>query len=88
MDNRLQALYFTAPWCKPCVVFGPIMEKVNDILAVRKVDLEQDLALAGKYGVMSVPTVVFVDNEEKEAARFVGARTEDWVRDFASRIEV
>lgn len=85
--HSFKALYFTAPWCKPCVVFGPVMEKLNDVVNVEKIDLESNLALANKYGVMSVPTVVFFDNET-EKARFVGARPEQWVRDFIKEFEV
>ena len=81
----MEALYFTATWCQPCKVFGPVMENISKDVPVNKIDIEQDMATTFDYGVMSVPTVIFLKNG-KEAARFLGARTEDWVRDFIGEI--
>lgn len=83
----MEALYFTADWCHPCKVFGPEMEKVKDIVNLTKINIEHDTDNVAKYGIMSVPTVVFV-KEGEEKARFVGARTEQWVRDFVKEVEV
>jgi len=57
------------------------MEKLKDMTSVIKIDIAEDSERVEKYSIMSVPTVVFL-KDEKEQGRFVGVRTEDWVRDF------
>lgn len=66
-----QILYFTASWCGPCRILGPIMESVKGQVNYSKldVDVEQDLAI--KYKVRSVPTLVLVENGV-EKNRLVG----------------
>lgn len=59
--DRLQVLYFSAPWCGPCKMFGPAFDETvaefNDI-DVKKINIDEDLEAARKYEVMSIPTVV------------------------------
>ena len=67
---------FYADWCGPCRMVSPIVDEIaeerNDI-TVGKVNVDDENALAMKYGVMSIPTlIVFKDGMEK--ARIVGAR--------------
>ena len=67
---------FYADWCGPCRMVSPIVDKIaeerNDI-TVGKVNVDDENALAMKYGVMSIPTlIVFKDGQEK--TRIVGAR--------------
>lgn len=82
----MEALYFTADWCQPCKVFGPIMERLNDVVKVKKIDIMKDMGSVEDYEIMSVPTVVFLKDGDQQG-RFVGARTEDWVRDFIKELE-
>ncbi len=67
---------FFATWCGPCKALGPTMETLAERYAdralVAKVDVDQQRALAMRYGVMSVPTVVFFKNGS-EVGRKVGA---------------
>jgi len=57
-------LYFTASWCGPCKMFGPIIEKFKlarpDILVV-KIDVDEKRDLAGLYGVRGIPTVIALE---------------------------
>ncbi len=58
---------FWAAWCGPCKMLSPIVDKVaeerNDI-KVCKINIDDENALAIKYGVMSIPTLmVFKDGE-------------------------
>lgn len=83
----MEAYYFTATWCQPCKVFGPVMENIGKDFEVKKIDIEEDIDKAVALGVLSVPTVIFVDSGYEELGRFVGARTEKWVRDFIGELK-
>jgi thioredoxin 1 len=54
---------FWAVWCGPCKVLGPIVEELGKDyegkLKVGKVNVDENNALAAKYGVMSIPTLKF-----------------------------
>ena len=60
---------FFAEWCGPCKMAGPVIdelaEEYKDKLVIGKVDVDANKEYAGKYGVMSIPTVImFKDGEE------------------------
>jgi thioredoxin 1 len=69
---------FWAPWCPPCKIMAPVLDAMaNDDLdrvRVAKVNADQELDLARRYDVVSVPTfLVFVEGELSR--RMVGARS-------------
>ena len=59
---------FWAPWCGPCKMLGPIVEKVAaemaDTVKVGKVNVDDAPNLAQEYGIMSIPTVLLFKNGE------------------------
>ena len=73
--------YFTAPWCEPCQVLGPIMDRVAGIVPVEKVNIDYEMDRARGANVMSVPTVILVENGQ-EVRRFTGARSYEQVMQF------
>ncbi len=52
---------FWAPWCSPCRMLGPILEELEEEMGekvkVCKVNVDEEGALAQKYGIMSIPAV-------------------------------
>ena len=76
-----QIFYFTAPWCEPCQVLGPIMDKVAGQMPVEKINIDYEMDRARSANVMSVPTVVLTQNGQ-EIRRFVGARSYEQVTQF------
>ncbi len=59
---------FFATWCGPCRMLAPTLEEVAkeaaDKVKVYKVDIDESPDVAGRYGVMSVPTLILFENGE------------------------
>jgi thioredoxin 1 len=57
---------FWAPWCGPCRMVGPILDKIAKEMAgklvVAKVNTDEDAQWAIHYGVQGIPTMLFVAN--------------------------
>ena len=53
---------FHAEWCGPCKRQGPILEdlkkKLGDSFELKKIDVDQNMELAQKYGIQVVPTLI------------------------------
>lgn len=73
--------YFTAPWCGPCKMLSPIMDEVSQTILVEKINIDYEMDRARAANVMSVPTVILVENDQ-EVRRFVGAKSYQQVIDF------
>ena len=74
--NGTALVDFYADWCGPCRMVSPIVDEIAEErmdITVGKVNVDDENALAMKYGVMSIPTLI-VFKDGKEAARIVGAR--------------
>jgi thioredoxin 1 len=59
---------FWAPWCGPCKMIAPVLEELDGEIegqaSIVKVDVDDNQETAGKYGIMSIPTLVlFKDGE-------------------------
>lgn len=70
---------FYADWCGPCRMMAPILEAVaaeREDLLVAKVNVDENAELASRFGVMSIPTLVVLEDGE-EIKRIVGARPKD-----------
>lgn len=59
---------FFATWCGPCRIQTPILEelgkKMGDAIEIKKVDVDQHMDLAMKYGIRVVPTLI-IEKDEK-----------------------
>ena len=65
IENTLPVIVdFWAPWCGPCRMVAPILDKVAKEnagrLIVAKVNTDENQEWAGKYGVQGIPTLLFV----------------------------
>jgi thioredoxin 2 len=67
---------FWAPWCGPCRIVAPAVQRLSEELAGRlkvvKVNTDDDPALGQRFGVRSIPTLVLMDGG-RERDRVVGA---------------
>ncbi len=60
---------FYADWCQPCKTIAPILEELQDEykgdINIYKVNTEQEQELAGMFGVKSIPSLLFVPQDEQ-----------------------
>lgn len=79
---------FWAPWCGPCRMVGPEVEAVAAEYAGRadvvKINVDEQPELAGRYGIMSIPTILVFKNGEI-AEQSVGAVNRGKLREMLDR---
>lgn len=72
MTHDLVLVDFFATWCGPCKMLAPVLEKVQAQLEgkieIVKVDVDENMALAQQFGVMSVPTMILFKKGQQVAA--------------------
>lgn len=83
IKNKKVVVDFYATWCGPCKMFGPVFEKVSNESSITfiKIDVDAHEDIARKYGIMSIPTVVLLNNGEVEKTH-MGFMTEDELKKF------
>lgn len=70
---------FWASWCGPCMMQGPIMDEIAteyESVKVGKVNIDDEKELALKFGVMSIPTLMYF-KAGKPADTLVGLRSKE-----------
>jgi len=79
---------FWAPWCGPCKVIGPLLEKLEADYAGRfklvKIDSDQEQQLAAAFGIKSIPTCVLLMNGQPVDG-FMGALPEGQIKAFLDK---
>jgi thioredoxin 2 len=68
-DERLIIADFWAPWCGPCRSMAPAFEEAARAFALKaqfiKINTEEQQALAGRFGIRSIPTVIAFKNNRR-----------------------
>lgn len=61
-------LYYGSSWCRPCVIITPIMETLSEEyegkVKIAKIDVDANPEASMKYGIRSIPTLLFLKNGE------------------------
>lgn len=79
VKNENVVVDFWAEWCIPCKMVAPIFQnlakKYEGKIIFAKVNIDQNLEIAEKFGILSIPTFLIFKNGEK-VGEIVGALTE------------
>ncbi|MCD4822498.1 MAG: thioredoxin family protein [Methanococcoides sp.] len=81
--SNVVVMDFTATWCGPCQIQKPILEQLEgelgDKVEFKMIDVDQNNALAGKYGVSAVPTLI-IEKDGEMVKRYTGVTSADVLR--------
>ena len=76
---------FFATWCGPCKMLAPVMEEVSkefgDKAVFVKVDIDENMELSARYGIMSIPLVAIFKNGEL-TAKSLGYTNREETKEF------
>lgn len=80
-------LDFWATWCGPCRMVAPILDEIakeDESLTVGKVNVDEEMALATKFGIVSIPTLILFEGG-KESGKIVGYRPKEELLKFLNK---
>jgi thioredoxin 1 len=83
MTKKVELIDFYADWCAPCKMLSPTIDSLmneyngeESEVDIKKCNVDQDSDLASKFGVRSIPTLVFLKDGE-ESGRLIGVQSKD-----------
>ena len=82
----MNILKFFGSWCNPCKALSKNLEDAG--IEHKSIDVDENEELTEKYNVMSVPTIVVLDEDDNEVGRFIGSRTKEQLLEEWKRYEV
>lgn len=90
IEGKLVVIDFNATWCGPCKQFAPAFEAVaaanRDKAVFYSVDVDKNPELAGKYGVQSIPMVVYMTSDGQFTTTVGSMDQEEFATTVASKL--
>lgn len=87
--DKLVLVDLYATWCAPCKALAPVLEELADKYAdkikVVEVNVDEEESIAVKFGIASIPTVIFFKNGQT-AASLVGLRTSSEIEKMIEKL--
>ena len=64
-DNQKKIIIFSAPWCSPCRMFKPVLDKISTDLDIPcyTINIDEEDSLAQELNIRSVPTTMIYNSE-------------------------
>jgi len=82
---------FWAEWCGPCKMIAPLLDELADEydgkIKIGKVNIDEQQALATKYGIRAIPTLLLI-NKGEVAEQMVGAKSKRDLKASLDRVAV
>jgi len=82
---------FWAEWCGPCKMIAPLLDELADEyqgkVKIGKVNIDDQQALATKYGIRAIPTLLLINNGQV-AEQMVGAKSKRDLKASLDRVAV
>ena len=82
---------FWAEWCGPCKMIAPLLDELADEydgkIKIGKVNIDEQQALATKYGIRAIPTLLLIKNGQV-AEQMVGAKSKRDLKASLDRVAV
>jgi thioredoxin 1 len=82
---------FWAEWCGPCKMIAPLLDELadeyNGKVKIGKVNIDEQQALATKYGIRAIPTLLLI-NKGEVAEQMVGAKSKRDLKASLDRVAV
>ena len=74
--EKPEIIDFYADWCGPCKMVTPIFEELSNEfpnIDIYKVDKESEQQLSAKFGIRSIPSILFIPNDDRQPMMQAGA---------------
>ena len=89
-NEGLVLVDFWATWCGPCMMQAPILEQLSeemdeDELKIVKIDVDENTETAQKFGIMSIPTLLFKKDGEV-VKQVAGVHTKDQIKAIVAEL--
>ena len=88
-SDRPVLVDFSAIWCGPCQMMGPILDQLEKDLAekikVAKVNIDENQDLASQYGIMSIPAL-FLFKDGKVVKQWLGLQNGDNLKEEINQV--
>jgi thioredoxin 1 len=79
----MKLFHFTAEWCNPCKKIKPIINEYvieNPHIIYEAINVDENPEIAKEYGVLSIPTLIAIDDNADVIGRHTGVATKEQIR--------